>query len=217
MARVIGLTGGLGSGKSTVAAMLRALGAVVLDADAIVRDLQQPGTETFGEIVAAFGLTVVSPDGRLDRRALAGLVFRDHTMRARLNAIVHPRVRARIHGELEHLHQGLPQNAIVILDIPLLLDTAPRDAFPLAGIIVVDADEGTRVDRLVGSGVLTAEEARTRMAAQRPLVDKVAEADWVIDNRGDFEETRRQVERLWETLIGPSLPSQSRPRPREVP
>ncbi|MDQ7827692.1 MAG: dephospho-CoA kinase [Armatimonadota bacterium] len=202
MARVIGLTGGVASGKSTVAAMLRALGAVVLDADAIVRELQQPGTPVFQAIVEAFGPGVVRADGTLDRAALGRRVFADPEARRRLNAIVHPAVRERLHQEVERLQRRLPADAVIVLDLPLLLDTAPRQAYPLEGVIVVVADEGTQVARLRARDGLDEAAARQRLAAQRPVREKAAEADWVIDNSGSLEETRRQVEALWRRLTG---------------
>lgn len=202
MARVIGLTGGVASGKSTVAAMLQALGAVVLDADAIVRELQQPGTPVFRAIVEAFGPGVVRADGTLDRAALGRRVFADPEARRRLNAIVHPAVRERLHEEVDRLQRRLPPDAVIVLDIPLLLDTASRQAYPLEGVIVVVADDATQVARLRARDGLDEAEARQRLAAQRPVREKAAEADWVIDNSGSLEETRRQVEALWRRLTG---------------
>lgn len=200
MARVIGLTGGLASGKSTVAAMLRDLGAVVVDADAIVRELQEPGTPVYRAIVEAFGPDVVRSDGSLDRSALASRIFVDPVARQRLNAIMHPRVRERIRQEVADLQARIPAGAVVVLDVPLLLDTAPRDAFSIDGVIVVVVDEATQIARFRARTGLSEEEARQRLRAQRPLREKVAEADWVIDNNGSPEETRRQVEALWRRL-----------------
>lgn len=200
MARVIGLTGGLASGKSTVAAMLRDLGAVVVDADAIVRELQEPGTPVYRAIVEAFGPDVVRSDGSLDRSALASRIFADTAARQRLNALIHPRVRERIRQEAADLQARLPAVAVIVLDIPLLLDTAPLDAFPIEGVIVVAVDEAAQIARFRARTGLSEEEARRRLRAQRPLREKVAEADWVIDNNGSPEETRRQVEALWRRL-----------------
>jgi dephospho-CoA kinase len=200
MARVIGLTGGLASGKSTVAAMLRDLGAVVVDADAIVRELQEPGTPVYRAIVEAFGPDVVRPDGALDRSALASRVFTDTEARQRLNAIMHPRVRELIRQEEADLQARLPAGAVIILDIPLLLDTAAREDFSLDGVIVVAVDEATQVARARARDGLTEEEARQRLRAQRPLREKVAEADWVVDNSGSPQHTRREVEAVWRRL-----------------
>ena len=200
MARVIGLTGGLASGKSAVAAVLRELGAVVVDADAIVRKLQQPGTPVYREIVEAFGPDVVRPDGTLDRAALASRIFAAPAARQRLNAITHPRVREQIRQEVADLQARHPAGAVIVLDIPLLLDTAPPDDLPIEGVIVVAIDEAAQIARFRARTGLTEEEARRRLRAQRPLREIVAEADWVIDNSADPEETRRQVEALWRRL-----------------
>ncbi|MBI3975390.1 MAG: dephospho-CoA kinase [Armatimonadetes bacterium] len=201
MARLFGLTGGLASGKSAVAAILRDLGAAVVSADAIAREIVEPGSEALREIVEAFGAEVVGPDGRLDRARLAALIFADPAARARLNAITHPRIRERMRREVERLQRTLPPQAVIILDIPLLLDTAPRDTFPLDGVIVVAVDKATQLDRLRRRDGLSDEEARRRLRVQRPLREKVAEADWLIDNSGTPDETRRQVEAFWRRLI----------------
>jgi dephospho-CoA kinase len=198
MARLIGLTGGLASGKSTVAGILRELGATVVDADAIARAIVEPGTEAFREIVKAFGPDVLGRDGRINRSTLAARIFADRSDRERLNQITHPRVRARMREEAAQLRQRLLPDAVIILDIPLLLDTAAREDFSLDGVIVVAVGEATQVARARDG--LTEEEARQRLRAQRPLCEKVAEADWVVDNTGPLEETRRQVEALWRRL-----------------
>ena len=200
MARLIGLTGGLASGKSTVAGILRELGATVVDADAIAREIVEPGTEAFREIVKAFGPDVLGRDGRINRSTLAARSFADRADRERLNQITHPRVRARMREEAAQLRQRLLPDAVIILDIPLLLDTAAREDFSLDGVIVVAVGEATQVARARARDGLTEEEARQRLRAQRPLCEKVAEADWVVDNTGPLEETRRQVEALWRRL-----------------
>ncbi len=202
MARVIGLTGGLASGKSTVAAIFRQLGAVVISADALAREVMEPGMEAYREVVAAFGPEVLQPDGRIDRARLASRIYADPSARRRLNEITHPRIRALLRREVARLQRWLPADAIIVLDIPLLLDTAPRDAFPLEGVIVVAVDEATQLARLRHREGIGEEEARRRLAAQRPLREKAAEADWVIDNSGTPEQTRRQVEELWQQLRG---------------
>ncbi len=202
MARVIGLTGGLASGKSTVAAIFRQLGAVVISADALAREVMEPGMEAYREVVAAFGPEVLQPDGRIDRARLASRIYADPSARRRLNEITHPRIRALLRREVARLQRWLPADAIIVLDIPLLLDTAPRDAFPLEGVIVVAVDEATQLARLRHREGIGEEEARRRLAAQRPLREKAAEADWVIDNSGTPEQTRRQVEELWQRLRG---------------
>ncbi len=205
MARVIGLTGGLASGKSTVAAILRQLGAVVISADALAREVLEPGMEAYREVVAAFGPEVLQPDGRIDRARLASWIYADPAARRRLNDITHPRIRALLRREVARLQRWLPADAVIVLDIPLLLDTAPREAFPLEGVVVVVVDEATQVSRLCRREGIEEEEARRRLAAQRPLWEKAAEADWVVDNSGTPEETRRQVESLWRQLRGEAV------------
>lgn len=200
MARVVGLTGGLASGKSAVAAVLRDLGAHVISADAIAREIVEPGGAALREIAEAFGPEIVGADGRLDRARLAARVFADPAARARLNAITHPRIRKRMRDEVDRLARTLPPEAVIILDIPLLLDTASRLDYPLDGVVVVGVDEAIQTERLRRRDGLSADEARRRLGAQRPLREKVAEADWMIDNSGTPEETRRQVEALWRRL-----------------
>ncbi len=200
MARLIGLTGGLASGKSAVAAILRALGATVISADAIAREIVEPGGPALAEISKVFGPDLLGPDGRLDRARMAARIFADPEARARLNAITHPRIRDRMREEVERAQHTLPSEGVIILDIPLLLDTAPRETFPLEGVIVVALDAAAQLERLRRRDGLGEEEARRRLSAQRPLHEKVAEADWVIDNSGTPEETRRQVELLWRRL-----------------
>lgn len=204
MARVLGLTGGLGSGKSTVARILRDLGAVIVSADEIAREVVAPERPAYAEIVQAFGTEVLQEDGRIDRERLARLVFTDPAAREQLNRITHPRIRARMREEVDCLQRTLPADAVIVLDIPLLLDTAPREAFPLEGVIVVAVDEATQIKRLQRRDGISAAEARQRLAVQRPLREKVAEADWVIDNGGSRQEARRQVEDLWRRLMGPA-------------
>ena len=201
MARVIGLTGGLASGKSTVAALFRELGAVVISADAIAREVVEPGTEAYQQILEAFGSEALTADGRIDRPRLAARIFADPAARVRLNEITHPHIRARMAEAVRRLQAELRADALIILEIPLLLDTAPRGAYPLEAVIVVTADEATQIERLRRRDGITEEEARRRLLAQRPLAEKVAEADWVIDNSGSPEETRRQVENLWQRLL----------------
>ncbi|MDR7553979.1 MAG: dephospho-CoA kinase [Armatimonadota bacterium] len=199
--KVIGLTGGIASGKTLVARMLRDLGAHVIDADALAREVVAPGAPAYREVVAAFGPAVVRPDGTLDRAALAARVFGDPQARATLNRIVHPHVRQRMAEALAAAAAAHPDGVIVLV-IPLLLDTAPADLYPFDGIVVVWLDEAAQEARLMARDGLTREEARARIAAQRPLREKLAEATWVIDNSGTPEETRRQVEALWRRWQG---------------
>jgi len=204
----IGLTGGIASGKSTVAAMLRRIGAHLIDADLIARDVVAPGTPALAEIAAQFGPAVLRPDGSLDRAAMAGRVFGDPAARAALNAITHPRIRAEIVARIEALRASA-RAAVVVVDIPLLLDTASPDIYGLDGVLVVFADDGTRLARLRARDGLSEPEARARFNAQRPLREKLAGATWIVDNSGTIEDTLRQVEALWKTWTGGAGPQQA--------
>ena len=194
--RVVGLTGGMASGKSLVAGMLRSLGAVVVDADVIAREVVAPGSQVLQEIAASFGDGVIQVDGTLDRHALGERIFNDPAARARLNAITHPHIRRRMAEEVARVRAARP-DAMVVLDIPLLLDVTPPDAYDLDGVVVIAVDEATQEARLAARDGITIEAARRRLQAQRPLREKVALATWVIDNSGTPEATRRQVEELW--------------------
>jgi len=200
--KVIGLTGGIASGKSLVARLFRELGAEVIDADAVAREIVEPGTAALREIAETFGPEIVRPDGTLDRRALADRIFRDAGARARLNAITHPRIRQRMAERVEVVRHARP-DAIVVLDVPLLLDTAPADAYPLDGIVVVFVDADTQAARLAARDRISVEAARQRLGAQRPLQEKVSQATWVIDNSGTPDVTRRLVEGLWQSWREP--------------
>lgn len=197
--KIIGITGGIASGSSLVAGMFRDLGAVVIEADKVAREAVQPGTDAFRKIVDTFGKDVVFPDGTLDRRRLGAIVFKDPVARRRLNVITHPEIRRRIQTQVQKAQAEQP-DAVVIVDIPLLLDTTGPEAFELDGVIVVVAHPEQQIERLMARDNLTREEAAHRLAAQRPVTEKASEADWVIDNTGSIEETRRQVGILWSEL-----------------
>lgn len=189
---VIGLTGGIGSGKSTVSGMLAERGAVVVDADAIVRDVQQPGTPTFRAMVERFGPGIVADDGTLDRASVADLVFDDPEALADLNAIVHPAVGAEILRRMEELAGS---DAVVILDVPLLVESSR--AYPVAGLLVVDVDPEVAVRRLVEQRGMREEDVRSRMARQASREERLARADRVIDNSGTLADLERQVDEAW--------------------
>ena len=191
--RVLGLTGGIGSGKSTVASMFVQLGAEVIDADELARAVVEPGQPALDEIIQAFGTEMRRPDGSLDRGKLGALVFADPAARARLNAITHPRIRDRMQAEIER-RQG--RRGLLILDIPLLYENA-RTAAAAEKVIVVWVDPQTQLQRLTEREGMTVEMARGRIAAQLPLDDKKALADHVIDNSGPLKRTRSQVETLY--------------------
>jgi dephospho-CoA kinase len=198
--KVFGLTGGIATGTSTVAQMFRELGAIVIDADQIAREVVAPGSETLQKIAGHFGPKVIAKDGTLERKKLADIIYKDEAARRRLNALIHPLVRARILREIERLRDEQP-DAILVVDLPLLLDTTGPDAYELDGVIVVSTDRATQLSRLRTRDRLSQEDAERRLAAQRPVAEKAEDADWVIDNSGTPEETHRQVDMLWEELL----------------
>jgi dephospho-CoA kinase len=190
----VGLSGGVGSGKSTVAQLLADHGAVVIDADAIAREVVEPGTPGFDAVVSRFGEHVVV-DGRLDRAALARIVFSDEQARADLNAIVHPLVGQRS----EELAAAAPPGAIVVNDVPLLVESGRTEPYDL--VVIVIASEQVRLARLAARGMDEAD-ARSRIAAQANDEQRVAAADVLIQNDGTLDELTRQVNALWERLAG---------------
>jgi dephospho-CoA kinase len=194
--RYVGLTGGIGSGKSTVARLLAERGAVVLDADALARDAVAPGTPGFDAVVARFGSGFVTAEGALDRAALAALVFNDPDERAALEAIIHPIVGLGIAQGLA-AHTGTDD--VVVLDSPLLIETGAHHDCDV--LVVVTAPDEVRVDRLVARG-MDPQDVRARIRAQLPLADKAALADVVVDNAGSLEALTEQVDRLWRDLGG---------------
>jgi dephospho-CoA kinase len=193
----IGLTGGIGSGKSTVAGLLAARGAQVVDADRIAREVVEPGTPGLEAVVAAFGSGVLTPEGALDRPALAAVVFADPEARRRLDGIVHPLVRARA----TELVAAAPPDAVVVQDVPLLVETGQAGSYDL--VLVVEADTDTRVRRLVGRG-LSEDDARARISAQATDEQRRAVADVVLDNSGTVEALEAQVERFWSERVVPA-------------
>jgi dephospho-CoA kinase len=197
----VGLTGGIGAGKSTVARLLSERGAIVLDADLAARAVVEPGTEGLAEVVRAFGPEVLRADGSLDRAALASVVFADEERRVRLNAIVHPRVRAW----MAERAAAVPAGSIVVQDIPLLVESGLARQFDF--VIVVDADDETRIARLVRDRGMTEQEARARIAAQAPREQRNAVADRLIDNTGSEEELEKAVAELWRDLEGKTVQS----------
>jgi dephospho-CoA kinase len=191
--RLIGLTGGIGSGKSTVARMLASRGAVLVDADLLAREVVEPGTPALAEIAAEFGPSVLLPDGRLDRAAMGAVVFNDAARRERLNAITHPRV-----GELmqARIAEALGSDApLVVVDVPLLFEGGRQSMFE--GVLLVWVPPELQLRRLVERDGMGEQEARARIAAQMPIDDKRALATWVVDNSGSVDETERQVDVWW--------------------
>jgi len=194
----VGLTGGLASGKSTVAAFFRNLGAFHVDADRIAHELLAPGGRAEREVVARFGGGIVGKDGAIDRKALAAIVFADARALADLNALVHPKVREEIARRIADHEAGASPAKIAIVDAALLVESGiHRD---LDALIVVACPEETQIARAVARGGLTEPEARARVAAQAPLAQKLAVADYVVDNDGALAETKRQVRQVWDEL-----------------
>ena len=190
----VGLTGGIGTGKSEVSRRLAGYGAVVIDADAVAREVVEPGTEGLAEVVEAFGPGVLGPDGRLDRPKLGEVVFADPERRDRLNAIIHPLVGARM-AELE---REAGSASIVVHDVPLIAEGGRAGAYDL--VVVVDAPPRIQVDRLVRNRGMTRDQAKARMAAQASREQRLTIADIAIDNSSSLTELDRQVGDLWAEL-----------------
>ncbi|HYJ61879.1 MAG TPA: dephospho-CoA kinase [Actinomycetota bacterium] len=193
--RFVGLTGGIGSGKSTVTEMLRAHGAVILDADAFAREAVEPGTDALGRIVERFGREVIAEDGSLDRAALASIVFADPAALGDLEAIVHPEVRRLI---TEGIRDNLDTDNVVVLVNPLLIEMGTHRDCDV--VVVLSVSPETQVTRAMGRG-MSEEDVRARLAAQLPLDERAAQADVLLDNEGTVEELRVQVDALWERLV----------------
>jgi dephospho-CoA kinase len=190
----VGLTGGIGSGKSAVAELLSSYGAVIVDADVLAREAVAPGSPGLARVVEEFGPDVLAADGSLDRARLAGLVFADTDRRAALNAIVHPYVRRRS----EELTAAAPEGAVVVQVVPLLVENDLQGGYDV--VVVVDASDEVQEQRLVGLRGMTPEDARARIAAQAGREERRAAADVVIDNDGTRAELEEQVRELWDRL-----------------
>jgi dephospho-CoA kinase len=190
----VGLTGGIGAGKSEVSRRLAAHGAVVIDADAIAREVVEPGTPGLAEVVAAFGPEVLLADGRLDRPRLGDIIFASPELRARLNGIVHPLVGAR----MRELEESAGPGSIVVHDVPLIAENNMAGAYDL--VVVVDVPPRLQLDRLVRHRGLTRDQARARMAAQASREQRLGIAGIVVDNSGSLAELDRQVGELWTEL-----------------
>jgi len=190
----VGLTGGVASGKSTVSAILRELGAVVIDADLLAREAVAPGTDGLTAVVAAFGDGVLAADGSLDRPAVGAIVFADEGHRRTLEGIIHPRVRARA-AEIE---AEAPPGAVVVHDIPLLAETGQADSFD--AVVVVDVPVETQVDRMVELRGLSTQDAQARVAVQASREERLAIATYVVENTGTLEELRDRVAEVYADL-----------------
>lgn len=195
----IGLTGGIGAGKTAVARRLAELGARVVDADALAREVVAAGTPGLAAVVAEFGPGVLRPDGELDRPALGRLVFGDEQALGRLNAIVHPLVR----GRAAELVAAAPAGSVVVQDVPLLVETGQADRFDL--VLVVEAPAEVRAERLARDRGMSADEARSRMAAQASDAERRAAADVVLVNDGSPDELRARVDQVWRERVEPRL------------
>ena len=193
---VVGLTGGIGSGKSTVSAALAEYGAVIIDADALTRELQRPGTPVFEAMVARFGDEIIAADGSLNRLGLAAVVFPDPELLKELNAIVHPAVERAIRDRMRaHLHT----DSVVVLDVALLIESS---RYPVAGVVVVDLPVETAVERLVEFRNMDESDARARIARQATRQERLDRADLVIDNSGNLAALRVQLPAAWEWMQG---------------
>jgi dephospho-CoA kinase len=188
------LTGGIGSGKSSVSRRLAELGAVVIDSDVLAREVVARGTDGLAEVVAAFGDGVLTADGELDRPAVGKLVFGDEVARRKLEAVIHPRVRARA-AEIE---RAAPADAVVVHDIPLLVETGQADKFDL--VLVVDVPVEVQVERLTTQRGMAEDEARRRIASQATREERLAAADVVIDNAGSLDDLDERVDAVWAEL-----------------
>jgi len=195
---LVGCTGGIGSGKSTVCAYFAERGARIIDADAIARRLSRPDGTAYPEIIGAFGAGILGRDSEIDRAKLAAIVFQDQKERVRLESIVHPLVEA----EIAHQLASIDDDAVVVLDHPLLAETNARERFGLDGVIVVDAPEEEVIERLAGSRAMTPGRVRERIAAQSSRERRRSVADFIIINIGTLEELRDMSERAWEWING---------------
>jgi dephospho-CoA kinase len=197
----VGLTGGIGSGKSAAAQRLAALGAVVVDSDAIAREVLAPGTEGLQAVVEVFGPDILMSNGSLDRDQLGARVFADPDALARLNAIVHPQVRQQTALRFAAAEKADPQ-AIVVNDVPLLVEGGLQTLYEV--VVVVDVPVETQVERLITKRGISEANARARIAAQASREQRLAAANLVIDNRGGFDDLDREVARVWADLSGRS-------------
>ena len=194
----VGLTGGIGSGKSEVSLRLAAHGAVVIDADLAAREVVAPGTPGLAQVAEAFGPEVLDPDGALDRERLGAIVFGDPALRAKLNAIVHPLVREWMAAAERASAAAADGDLIVVHDVPLLTESRRADGFDL--VIVVDVPPEIQVERLVSQRGMTPDQARARMAAQASRDQRLAVAGLVIDNSGSLDDLDRRVAEVWADL-----------------
>jgi dephospho-CoA kinase len=194
---VLGLTGGIATGKSTVSALFQQRGAVVIDADQVARQVVEPGEEGLARIVRQFGTQVLQPDQRLDRTALGRIIFNDAAARQKLNQLLHPLIRQAMQQQTHSILQQHP-HAILLWDTPLLIEGNLLSF--VEKVIVVYVPESIQLARLMARDAFSVAEAQSRISAQLPMAEKKRVADWVIDNSGTLEQTERQVDQLWNYL-----------------
>jgi dephospho-CoA kinase len=197
--KLIGLTGGIASGKSTVGKRLAELGAVVVDADQLAREVVEPGTPALADIARVFGPSVIAPDGSLNRPALGAIIFSDAAKREQLNAITHPAIWRR-GNELFAEAEARDPDVVIVYDVPLLAEAAADRPMQFDRIVVVQADTETRINRLVELRGMSRDEAEGRLRAQASDDERLRIADVVIDSNGTLEHTREQVDSLWAEL-----------------
>jgi dephospho-CoA kinase len=202
MRRLVGLTGGIGAGKSTVAELLRAKGAIVVDADEVARLVVEPGQPALAALVERFGAGILDADGRLDRPALAAIAFADDDGRKALGEITWP----AIGEEFERQIREAPDDAVVVCDVPLLVESKAAAARPYVAVVVVEAPLDLRLDRLEARGV-SRDDAQRRMAAQASDEERRAVATHVLENGGDRESLSRQVDEVWDDLLSRDPPA----------
>lgn len=196
MPKLIGITGGIGAGKSLVADLFRQAGGVVVDADLLAREVTAPGSEALKEIVESFGRRVLDERGRLDRAELGRIVFENLEARRRLEAITHPAIASAARARFEAL--GRQGHRLLFYEAALLVETGRHRE--MDALVVVRADDEVRIQRLMRRDNISREEVEKRLAAQAPQVEKVAVADYLIDNSGSVEQTRAQVEEIWRRI-----------------
>jgi dephospho-CoA kinase len=195
---LVGLTGGIATGKSTVDALLRDLGAVIIDADVLAREVVEPGEPALAQIAAEFGAGVIGPDGRLDRKALGAIVFADPERRRTLEALTHPRIRERF---LRRLDELAAQNfrGLVFFDAPVLIESGNYRT--MERLVVVVTDEATQIARLMARDGIGRDEALQKIRSQMPLSAKAKLADYVVDNSGTPDATAAQARRVYDALV----------------
>ncbi|MBW2467975.1 MAG: dephospho-CoA kinase [Deltaproteobacteria bacterium] len=195
--QVIGLTGGIASGKSTVSAMLKKAGAIVIDADRIARAVVKKGLPAYREIVAQFGTEILLPDGEINRNMLGDIIFKDHQKKMLLNSIVHPHVDKEVNGQIKKIQKTHP-HALIVLDVPLLIEAGMHNN--LSEIIVVYTPQDIQIQRLMQRDHISEADAHARVQSQIPIEEKKQQATIVIDNSGTIENTRRQTLNIFKRL-----------------